>query len=235
MGGLVDYMCGALKGGMLPYDAGTVDIAMCDENAAATAAKGFPVSNALARAESCGFVTDPRCTHGASVSTMLFSVNFANVDSTSTCASTSAPTASLKAKLSKVLSAAEKDIDVDLCPASSRRLQAGNTLQPRVTIEGSGATNLGLAKSLKKNAVASGSMGRELDKVSGLTATSGKVITLSNVGADTTGTKSGVSGSTPAQVSAAVVQAEANKKGTTSAAAGWTLGSTIVFSIAVRA
>jgi hypothetical protein len=237
---VVKFNCDSLKSGAATYDS-TVDVSQCDQDNQASIAKGYPMSKAMVRAESCGFTLDPRCTHGKAVSTIAFPLTFANVAECDE--STFKP--SLQAELAKVLGAAPDDIFVDEpCSVSGgRRLADSNTLQPVVTIEESGVTSLEMVKSIKQTMVASGKLDRAIESAKGLTAVSGKNIVLTDVGAESTSTKTGVRGSTALQVKAKALEAQStvtsaptvdqNAVSQSSRAETWTFGSVFaIFAVA---
>merc|ERR1711865_138298 len=71
----VGFTCKSLLSGASTYDA-TVDITQCDIDPVASAKIGFPIAKGLSRIEECGFVIDPRCTHGKSVDIFSFELTF---------------------------------------------------------------------------------------------------------------------------------------------------------------
>merc|ERR1712232_107954 len=120
---------------------------MCDLDAAATLSKGFPMSKGMVRAESCGFIADPRCTRGETVKTVKFDISFKEVDTQKVC-SDSTPAQQLVTVLANSLSIAESDISVKLCQSGFANM---NNLTTEVTITESGGTDLGMVKSMKKD------------------------------------------------------------------------------------
>merc|ERR1740130_70246 len=157
LGGMLEYFCKAMKSGVMDKDK-SIDPSLCDIDATLSASKGFKVSKVTARVESCGFVTDPRCTHGKTIKTISFDLTFKNVDKAKVCAAPEVPAKQLQDTMAKTLSAAPSDVSVVMCPSSGRRLADANTLTPKVTIEASGATNLDVVKAIKAESVKTGKL-----------------------------------------------------------------------------
>jgi len=211
LGGMLEYFCTVMKTGMMDKDQ-SIDRSLCDIDATLSASKGYTATKVMARVESCGFVTDPRCTHGNTVKTISFDLTFKNVDKAKVCAAPEVPAKQLQDTMAKTLSAAPSDVSVVMCPSSGRRLADANTLTPKVTIEASGATNLEVVKDIKAKAVKSGKLSEAIGNTVTLTSSGGgKAVTLSEISETKEATKPGISGTSAAQAKKVMETSTANK------------------------